>query len=369
MGRLRAGVAWLGVAAMRDIGTSSVDAIGTTPATFVAHSLRMRIAIAGVLVFAFTVILSSCAAGGPTQGDPDGGAIAESGTGGDGGNGGEASTTTVDQACKANATGYCQRLQQCFPFSIKVNWGDVATCIATVGPACAQVLRAPGDGWTPDKLVACVDARDKLACGDFLLRKPDLEPCKITGAFDDGAACRYGPQCKSGYCRIASGVCGNCVTPVARGGACSTYSDCAADLLCAKNGTCQPPVDVTSACDDTKPCRLGNACIAGFCVAPKGENADCDPALNGTDCDYYQQLYCNAVTKKCTKYATAKAGDSCNVPNQVTACEAGGGCLNGTCAAAGVASTLCDPSKGITCAYPLTCDTGTCRLVDPAECK
>lgn len=280
----------------------------------------------------------------------------------------DASSTTVDQACQANAAGYCHHLEQCFPFSILANWGDVATCIATVAPACATVLGAPSDGWTPDRLVACVHAREALTCGRFLFRKPELAECSITGAIDDGAACRYGPQCKSGYCKITTGVCGNCVTPAARGGACTTNADCAAALLCAKNQTCQPAADVGGACDDTHPCALGTACIGGQCKTPGALGSDCDPALGGVDCDYYQQLYCQGTSKKCTQYKVVKAGQPCTVPNDAIVCEAGGGCLNGTCAAAGTGGTLCDPTKGITCAYPLTCDSGTCRVVQPSEC-
>jgi hypothetical protein len=287
----------------------------------------------------------------------------------DGGNASDASSLTTEEACKANAAGYCQHLEQCFPFSIRANWGDVATCTATVAPACAQVLTAPNDGWTPDRLATCVKAREALTCERFLFRKPELAECTILGAIDDGAACRYGPQCKSGYCKISTGVCGNCVAPAVRGGACTTYSDCAGALLCAKNNTCQPAIEVSGACDDTHPCALGTACIAAQCKAPAIEGSDCDPALGGIDCDYYQQLYCQGATKKCTKYKVVKAGEPCAVPNDAIVCEAGGGCLNGTCAAAGTAGTLCDPSKGITCAYPLTCDAGTCRLIDPSECR
>jgi hypothetical protein len=260
-------------------------------------------------------------------------------------------------------------MQQCFPQAITASWGDVATCVAAVAPSCAKVLAAPGDGWTPDRLMACIRARELLACDAFLLRKPELADCAITGAIADGAACRWGAQCKSGYCKITSGSCGNCVTPVARGGACTTYSDCAAELLCAKNDTCQSPVANGGACDDAHPCALGTACIAGACKKPGGEGADCDPMNGGVDCDYYQWVWCSGASKKCTKYKFGKAGDPCSVANEAIVCEAGGGCLNGACAAAGGDATLCDPAKGINCASPLSCDMGTCKLVDANQCK
>ncbi len=90
--------------------------------------------------------------------------------------------------------------------------------------------------------------------------------------------------------------------------------------------------------------------------------------LGGIDCDYDQWVWCNGTSKKCTKYKFGKVDDPCSVANEAIVCEAGGGCLNGKCAAAGAEGTLCDPGKGITCASPFTCDKGTCKLVDASEC-
>ena len=328
----------------------------------------MRIALLFTALAASS--LCACANGQATPFDDDAGASLDAATASDAGRDAEAasSSTTVAQACQENATRYCQQLEQCFPFAIRQTWGDVATCTATVAPACVDILQTPGDGWTPDNLMACVRARAALTCKTFLLRKPELAECATTGAVADGAACRWSAQCKSGYCKITTGVCGNCVTPTARGGACASYPDCAGDLLCAKNDTCQSPVDLNGMCDDTKPCSLGTACIGGTCKAPGAEGAACAPMLGSIDCDYYQQLYCNGTSSKCTKYVIAKAGESCAVPNQSIVCEAGAGCANGTCTTAGTAGTLCNPSTGITCAYPLTCDMGTCHVVEASQC-
>jgi len=324
---------------------------------------RALCAIVAALSFAGCATSGDGAPGDATGAGADAG-VADAAADGD-----AVSRATIDQACQANATGYCNHLQQCFPAAVRANWGDVAACIAAVAPSCKVVIAAPGNGWTADNLMTCIAAHENLACDAFLHGKPGPAACATKGAIADGNACRWGSQCASGYCRIVSGNCGTCVTPVARGGACTTYSDCASDLLCAKSGTCQPPAAIGATCDDTHPCALGAACLGGTCKTPGGPGDACDPMNGSADCDYYRWAYCDGTSKKCVAYAFAKDGQSCNVPNQQTVCEAGGGCLNGTCSAAGIAGTLCDPEKGITCASPLGCDHGVCKVIDGTECK
>jgi hypothetical protein len=279
-----------------------------------------------------------------------------------------AAPVSSEQACAENASGYCQRLQECFPFAIEQTWGDVARCAATVKVPCVEALRANGTGWTGEKLRACVKARDALPCSAFLQRKPELAECAITGSVDDGNACLHAAQCKSGHCRITPGKsCGFCVPRVPRGGACTGPWDCAGDLLCAPNGTCAPPE--SDDCDAARPCKLGTSCVKGKCKTPNGEGTECDPANGSAECDYYKEVYCNGASKKCTRYKKARSGESCAVPNEAVVCAAGSGCLEGKCAAPGGAGTLCDPSKGIVCEYPLSCASGTCRLLVAGDCN
>lgn len=326
-------------------------------------------------------LLAACAASeeepAPTPAGPDagdGGADATSETGDP--NVPADTPTAQDEACTENATTYCTQLERCFPFGLQLSYGDVATCVARVKPGCMQVWSAPGNGWTARRLRACVAARTALACDRFLLRKPEIDECAIVGTLPDGTACRQSAQCASGYCRIPSGLdCGVCVPKVPLGGACTSYVDCARDLMCSANGACRVPAGEAAECTNNVPCRLGLACIAGKCTKPQGPGQPCTPALGNIDCDYYQGAFCRADTSVCTQYTVANDGQACGASAAApgTVCRAGGGCVAGpsgaACAAPGDDGTLCNPATGIVCKSPLSCVAGICRLFQPTECR
>ncbi len=288
---------------------------------------------------------------------------------GSGDSGGSVSAT---KACTDNATSYCNQLSMCAPFLLTVQYGNLATCETRNTTACADVLAAPGTGWTGSVLEACVAARTALDCDDFLEGKPAPKACLVTGQIITSDPCRYDGQCGSGYCRYASGMsCGNCVNLGETGAPCTTSADCDGNLMCTSgtSGTCQPPSGVGATCGATTPCQQGLACISAMCVQPSGLlGATCNPANDSADCDYDQGLYCDSVSKECTEYLTPQAGGACG-GSTPTACAGGGTCYKSACVPPVQDGSMCAPATGLNCLYPSTCNSGTCGLYTASQCK
>jgi hypothetical protein len=341
-----------------------------------------------VLAFSSPVVLlafaSACAnGGGDSSASPtgDGGSLeggdatmtgdAPHPTDGAGGEGGPSGTSAA-KACADNAAAYCMQLQTCAPFLVTIQYGDELTCESRQAPGCLDALAAPGTGWTGDNLEICVKARTALDCSDFLHAKPQPAACLITGTFNS-QSCLYGAQCGTGYCRIASGAsCGNCVAAGDTGAPCTTSSDCAGNLLCAGSGTCQPPSPATGNCSTTIPCTPGTACIGGVCVVPGGPGATCAAKNSSADCDYYQGVYCDGTTSKCTAYAVAQAGDACGGATP-TVCAGEATCFQSLCIAPADDGSACNAASGLDCMAPSSClgtEGGTtCALFSASQCK
>jgi hypothetical protein len=348
----------------------------------------------GVRASAFVVApcliaLGACATGGASGGsklvlDDDGGATdgapvdATSDThvppATDAGDSG--STTSASKACADYAAAYCMQLEMCAPFLVTVQFPSdptpTSSCVTRTTLACADTLAAPGTGWTGDLLEACVKAETALDCGTFLDGKPLPDACRVTGQVITSDPCRYDVQCGSGYCRYTPGAsCGNCVTLGETGAPCTTSSDCDGNLMCTAvgtgTGTCQPPSAVGGTCSATIPCQQGLVCLTGVCTAPGSLGAACNPANDGTDCDYDQGVYCDSIAKACKAYVVPQTGGPCGT--QGTTCAGGGTCYKSACVAPAQDGATCAPTTGVDCLDPSTCQSGTCGLYTAAQCK
>lgn len=318
---------------------------------------------------AFSIALGACAqgAGDPSAAAGDSGTAGDDARTGEAGEGGEGGArTSVQKACGDWATQYCPMLEKCAGFAMHVTYGDGITCASRIAIACADVLSAPGTGWTGDGLEACKQAVAAFDCETFLHVKPAPVVCRVNGTIDNGQPCRYDAQCRTGYCRITSGSCGNCTALGLTGAPCSTYTDCDGDLMCASSGTCQPPSGKGATCDSTHPCKLGLACIGGTCAAPGQVGASCTPSLGGIDCDSQQGAYCDSTSKSCAALVVAQNGQPCD---SRAACFGGGTCFGGNCQAVVSDGSPCNPQQGENCETPASCQQGLCQMTKASACQ
>jgi hypothetical protein len=313
---------------------------------------------------------SSCAngglAGGPSgDGGDDSTVDGAPVEGGKDGGGGEASAASFAKACSDNATSYCTQLSTCYPFLLSVQYGDMPTCETQLAPAyCLDIVTAKGSGWTPAGLEACIAARQKLSCQDFLYLKPQPAACRPTGTLSSGG-CRYDSQCGTGYCSIPpASVCGNCVQLGNVGAVCASYADCDGNLMCSGMNRCAAPAPVGGGCDPmTTPCQNGLFCNNGKCEVAGAANAPCDPD-SGIGCDYNQGVYC--ATGTCSAITVGMANSTCGSPPPPTVCAGDGTCSGGFCTPPVTDGQPCD--GGINCTYPSTCNGGTCGLFSASQC-
>jgi hypothetical protein len=271
-------------------------------------------------------------------------------------------------ACGDRALTYCGQLAQCAPFVAATRYGDDTRCVGSVTAVCLDSVAAPGSGWADATLRACTRAVGALSCAAFLRGKPAPGACRVTGTTDTGDACAYDGQCRSGYCRVTVGQCGNCVTPGLTGSPCGSSADCDGDLMCASSGTCQPPATAGVGCDDPpRPCQLGLACVGGTCTPRGGAGASCDPSESAA-CDAELGFFCDESTSTCQPTGVAQIGQSCG-PRSAT-CYGGGVCANGTCARSPGTGDACDGDGGggAVCGPLGTCTGGVCQPFRATDC-
>jgi hypothetical protein len=298
-----------------------------------------------------------------------------SGAGGDSGSDGATEAGAGDaagdggalKACFDSAAAYCMKLQTCRPFLLTAQFSDEITCASRQALSCLDALQAPGTGSTLANLEACASAVTAVDCNAFLYGKPAPSACLITGQVAVGGACRYDAQCGSGLCHHASGAaCGHCATPGSTGAPCTTADDCSGNLLCAGNGTCQPPAPASGACSTTAPCGQGLACLMGTCTMPGVLDATCNPADNGSDCDYSQGLYCGGAPSNYLSYEIVQAGGACG---STAVCMGGGTCFQSVCVAPAQDGAACNPQSGVNCMAPSSCTNGMCSLDPATQCQ
>jgi hypothetical protein len=284
--------------------------------------------------------------------------------GGEGGSAEGGGGTSLTQACSDNAAKYCAQLNTCSPFLLSTQYGDVVTCQTRLGGAyCSDIVTAKGSGWTGDGLEACVAARSKLSCTDFLYLRPAPAACRPTGTITSGS-CLYDSQCGAGYCRIPGGMqCGNCVQRGNTGAPCTTSNDCDGNLVCLA-AACAAPVPLGAACNATTPCQNGMVCLSGKCAQPGGVGATCSADAGGVDCDYALGAYCSGAT--CAAITVAMSASLCGGSSPPAVCYADGACQGGFCVPPVADGQPCD--AGASCTIPSTCVAGTCGTPSAGQC-
>src|SRR5262249_46342912 len=126
------------------------------------------------------------------------------------------------------------------------------------------------------------------------------------------------------------------------------------------------------ACTDTAPCSPLLACKSGTCQSPDTAGSSCTASPNTCDLAAGGDFCIGAV---CKKIVLAQAGETCGldtVKATFTGCTSSAMCSgtpSGTCLKAAADGTACNSTTGPGCMPPAICDSGVCRLLDPAACK
>ena len=297
---------------------------------------------------------------------------------------------TVAQACADLATAECDKRVSC---TNKVNatgaglirvFGTMANCLTRETLQCMSVLAAPDSGHNTTKVEQCVAAYATLSCDDFYDENlPDI--CRPVGGRDNGGACDYGAQCKSGYCGNAKNtLCGACADTPAVGAACVT-SDCGRDQMCdGTTNACVAPGKAGDPCD-AEICGYALTCPAAgtltntrTCAVTVG-TAGASCATN-MPCDGIQGLACEGLVAAKTCVAQMFVGDGmpCGVLSSGFASCTAGGCYTdkglagagetGTCKADAADDGSCDIVAGPACQLPARCvvkgggNSGKCTI-------
>ncbi|HEX4405680.1 MAG TPA: hypothetical protein VH560_12670 [Polyangia bacterium] len=288
---------------------------------------------------------------------------------------------TVAVACADLAKAECQLRVTC---TNKINatgagvlrvFGTMQECLTREALQCTVTLAAPDSGHNTTKVEQCVAAYATFTCDDFFANSPP-DTCRPTGARDNGGACDFGAQCKSGYCsNVKMALCGTCAAAPAAGASCAT-SDCARGQICDGTTTaCKAPGKAGDACDSDD-CGYALACSAAGVVATGSKTcqttlntlgASCSGTVSSSLCASVQGLYCAGVvaTKTCVAQSFVSDGMPCGVVTGGYAnCTAGscytdnglaGSGQTGTCKADAADDSSCDTVTGPDCQLPARC--------------
>lgn len=269
--------------------------------------------------------------------------------------------TDAWQRCGTNST--CVSLQA---GSVE---GRCAANGSVAGAACTSMGTCTGAGLACQTLAGggsiCLESvAAGGTCRTFDTLCPSTQDCVSSTISGTGGTCvdlgsTAGAECNGGACAgmltcQTAATPAVCVAPVATGGACGVYSQC------ADGGTCF----LTDPADR----------YHGICYAPGSLGGTC--RLTGTPCDGGNTCSVAMPTMdnpgRCL--ATGTVGGPCRIFG-TTACPMGSTCvrngnsgLDGTCRANGsVAGTLCD-AMGMCSGAGLTCNAGLCQAMATTSC-
>jgi hypothetical protein len=328
--------------------------------------------LAGCVLSLISVAGCSSSSGdaGPSTGaaptDPGGGPGDPSGGGGGTGGTGPVGKADLD----ALGAAYCAFYDRCSKGFVEEWFTDLATCTTRLGASREKTLTQPGVSISRTQLNACLSQLKTGACG------VDTTACTFKGTSANGTPC-YGPeQCASGECfypvdpnTFASPACGTCKDLAPVNGDCS-QADCASGSTCTNN-VCTPDLGVGGACDDQNTfCPFELDCVAGQCVKPLAENADCTTGADSVPCDYH--LTC--TNGKCIQptITFVGVGDACGVDEATgtsNRCRSSH-CASKKCVAFVEAGQPCDETDLTQlCADGSSCRDGKCVADDPSACK
>jgi hypothetical protein len=271
------------------------------------------------------------------------------------------------------ANALCDKINQCAPFAIKLEYGDVANCKTRNSAAAKAELQVTDVSISDAEIKACAAAYSAASCGDVFDGK--ITGCDFKGKRADGAKCTSGAQCASGSCyRDTSGGtvpdCGSCKARVAENGDC-TAASCERGLVCNTAKKCVKRAALDGDCTSTS-CSYGSTCVSGKCTATLAESAACQLGAGKASCDSFKGLYCKAAggdagvtSGTCQQFAFANVGEKCGIDtttftytqcnNSSCVTDTGG---KGTCTAFVKDGDACTSKD--TCAAPASCRGGKC---------
>ena len=194
-----------------------------------------------------------------------------------------------------------------------------------------------GDACTTEDALSCgecvgipIDCDDDNPCtDDGCNAESGCESVVNTEECDDGNACTTGDACKDGAC-------------VAGASECDDSNPCTDDT-CDEEGACQNVANAL-ACDDGDACTKGDACVDGACAAG-AELLDC---TDGNPCTV-DTCVAGGCQSTPVEQGSCDDGDACTVGDACVAgacvagtdspCAAGESCVDGEC----IAPTTCGP--------------------------
>jgi len=350
--------------------------------------MKLHIFFGGVAV---ALAASGAAIVGCSSDDGGGSSTSSSGasggsSGSSGSSGGGLSQASVD----AYAGAICDKLQQCAPFFVTGQYGDVATCKTRVALGFKDELLLPDTTINDTNGKACIDAYAAASC-ETVFSGAGVPACDFKGTRANGAACGSDTQCQSGSCYKAlegdggsatRATCGTCKAPVAENGDCSA-AECERGLSCIANKCVRPVKENGDCIPAEKPCESTLNCVSGKCVKPLALGAACENGANKNRCDGFQGAFCkptvgNPSAGTCAKFTFAAVGAQCGLDTATfeytqctgSSCVTAAGSSKGTCTAYLKDGDACDLTSGkASCQNPASCKSGKCTISDAASCK
>jgi hypothetical protein len=319
-----------------------------------------------------------------------GGVTPATGTGGTGGNAGgagaggnpvdaavEAAPLTAAEGCTEVAHALCERIDACSPTTLKLFYGDRATCATRAALGCMTDQGVTGTTRTTEDLVACAAALAPTGCAELLAdhypAACDIKP----GMAINGTACGSDWQCVSTYCGKTN-ACGVCGPRQPAGGDCTVDGGCLKALVCA-NKKCVAPGTLNADCNaPNQPCRADLYCdkTTSKCLAKVGAGGSC---ADDQACDITKGVLCNPLNHVCETITVAKAGEGCGLSSKAL-CTGFSGLgagqdpcsnflgMNGICAKTAEDGTACGMDHKV-CLAPASCVMGVCRLPSAPNCR
>ncbi|MBM4342128.1 MAG: hypothetical protein FJ100_01980 [Deltaproteobacteria bacterium] len=281
-------------------------------------------------------------------------------------------------ACDALGAAWCKAVAACAPYLVSSQYGDIANCGKRQAAVCMARVTAPDTGYNAAAIQGCATALPGALECEYYTAIDAVSACQPkAGKRKNAEPCGDHSQCQSGLCSgLDAGMCGQCLSRVASGKACSATADCEFGLSCVATQSvkvCTPRSPVGGTCDKSKVCLAPAVCIGGGCVAPAGLGKPCDTAAK--NCDAGAGHYCHDHKAVCTAYQVAKEGEPCGYfDGDRVACAHGATCKlagggKGTCEKQADNGGSCSVGQAAPCRAGLVCNAGVCGVTKPAACQ